>query len=293
MESVKTGLRATAIGMATNVALAGVKIGAGVFGNSYALIADGIESTADIFSSFVVWSGLRISDLPPDENHPYGHGKAESIAGIIVSLMLLAAAVLIAIQSIREIVTPHHAPGWFTLPVLAGVIVTKEFLFRLVFKAADSLESTSLKGDAWHHRSDALTSAAAFIGISIALIGGKGYESADDWGALAACGVIAFNGLRILKPSLDEIMDASVPGEAKTQIEEMASGVPGVVRVEKCRVRKSGLGLYVDIHVHVLENLTVRQGHEIAHEVVRSLKSSRLRVKDVVVHVEPAELDRK
>jgi cation diffusion facilitator family transporter len=279
---------AAGIGMAVNVVLAIVKIVTGIVGNSYALIADGIESTADIVSSLVVWTGLKISSQPPDDDHPFGHGKAESLAGMAVALALLAAAVFIGVQSVREIHTPHHAPAWFTLLVLALVIGTKETLFRFVFKVGDELTSTAVKGDAWHHRSDAITSAAAFVGISIALIGGKGYESADDWAALLACAVILFNGFSIFRAALGEIMDAAVPSPIQKQIRELASSVPGVVRVEKCRIRKSGLGLFVEIHVEVDGDLTVRRGHEIAHDVSSQLKASPLFIQDVVVHVEPA-----
>ena len=279
---------AAGVGMAVNLVLAIVKIVTGVVGNSYALIADGIESTSDIVGSLVVWTGLKISSLPADDDHPYGHGKAESIAGMVVALALLAAAVFIATQSVREINTPHHAPAWFTLLVLALVIGTKETLYRFVFKVGDALTSIAVKGDAWHHRSDAITSAAAFVGISIALIGGKGYESADDWAALLACAVIVFNGYRIFRAALGEIMDAAVPNTIQRDIREMSSSVPGVARIEKCRVRKSGLGLIVEIHVEVDGDLTVRRGHEIAHEVSDRLKSSSLSVQDVVVHVEPA-----
>ena len=279
---------AAGIGMAVNVVLAIVKIVTGIVGNSYALIADGIESTSDIVSSLVVWTGLKISSLPADEDHPYGHGKAESIAGMVVALALLAAAVFIAVQSVREIITPHHAPAWFTLLVLALVIATKETLYRLVLRVGDELTSTAVTGDAWHHRSDALTSAAAFVGISIALIGGQGYESADDWAALLACAVILFNGYRIFRAALNEIMDAAPPDPLQTQIRQLASSVPGVVRIEKCRARKSGLGLFVEIHIEVDGTLSVQRGHEIAHQVSDHLKSSSLSIQHVVAHVEPA-----
>ena len=279
---------AAGIGMAVNVVLAIVKIVTGIVGNSYALIADGIESTTDIVSSLVVWTGLKISSLPADEDHPYGHGKAESIAGMVVALALLAAAVFIAVQSLREIITPHHSPAWFTLLVLALVIATKETLYRFVFKVGAELTSTAVKGDAWHHRSDAITSAAAFVGISIALIGGKGYESADDWAALLACTVILFNGYRIFRAALNEIMDAAPPDPLQNQIRQLAASVPGVARIEKCRARKSGLGLLVELHVEVDGDLTVRRGHQIAHEVSDRLKSSSLPVQFVMVHVEPA-----
>ena len=289
MPSVQKGLMAAGIGMAVNFVLAIVKIVTGIVGNSYALIADGIESTTDIVSSLVVWTGLKISSLPADEDHPYGHGEAESIAGMVVALALLAAAVFIGIQSVREIITPHHAPAWFTLLVLALVIGTKETLYRLVLKVGGELTSTAVKGDAWHHRSDALTSAAAFVGISIALIGGKGYESADDWAALLACAVILFNGYRIFRAALNEIMDAAPPDPLQNQIRELSSSVPGVVRIEKCRARKSGLGLLVEIHIEVDGTLSVQRGHEIAHQVSDHLKSSSLSIQHVVANVEPAD----
>lgn len=287
MSTVETGLRLSRLALVINALLAGVKIAAGVLGNSYVLIADGIESTADIFSSVVVWGGLRVAVIPADENHPFGHGKAESVASVFVSMLLLGAALLIAVQSVHEILTPHRSPAWFTLPVLFAVIVIKETMFRLAFRAGSSLESTALKSDAWHHRSDALTSAAAFVGISIALVGGQGYESADDWAALIACGIITWNGLRLLRTSLDEVMDAAVSPEVVAGVRKLAADVDGVIGVEKCRIRKSGLHLALDIHVVVDGGLSVRRGHDIAHQVKDRLLQSQHRINDVTVHIEP------
>ena len=287
MATVETGLRLSKLALLINAGLAVVKIATGILGNSYVLVADGIESTADIFSSIVVWGGLRVAILPADENHPYGHGKAEPVASVIVSLLLLAAAMLIAVQSVREILTPHRAPGWFTLPVLFVVILIKETLFRFAFRAANSIESTALKSDAWHHRSDALTSAAAFVGIAIALIGGPGYESADDWAALLACAVIAWNGLRLLRVALDEVMDAAVSPDIVAAVRRLAGEVEGVITVEKCRIRKVGLHLALDIHVVVDGELTVRRGHDISHQVKDRLLASPHRINDVTVHIEP------
>ena len=289
MAEISSGLRATALAIAVNAALAAGKIVTGIIGNSYALIADGIESTADILSSVVVWGGLRLSAKPPDAEHPYGHGKAEPIAAMVVAVMLLAAAVLIAVQSVHEIRVPHHAPAWFTLVVLAAVIVIKETLFRFVGEIGQDLGSTALKGDAWHHRSDAITSAAAFVGISIALIGGRGYESADDWAALIACGVIAWNGLHFLRSALDEVMDVSAPPAVIASVRELAGTVDGVVEIEKCRIRKSGLHLVMEIHVLVDGELTVRRGHDIAGQVKRRLLDSQHRINDVTVHIEPVK----
>jgi cation diffusion facilitator family transporter len=289
MSSIEKGLRATLLGIGVNFALAVIKITTGVLGNCYALIADGIESTADIFSSFVTYTGLRISDAPPDDCHPYGHGKAESLAGMVVGLGLLVAAGVIVYQSIREIMTPHHAPAWYTLVVLALVIIIKFSLSRFALKTGEEIDSIAVKGDAWHHYSDAVTSAAAFVGISIALIGGDGYEPADDWAALFACVIIVFNGVRIFRAALHEVMDGAVDPEIVEDLRLVAVGVEGVHDIEKLRVRKSGIGLLMDIHVHVDGNLSVSRGHEIGGTVKSTLMRGDPRVRDVVIHIEPAE----
>lgn len=289
MSSIDDGFRISRSAIAVNVILASIKITIGLIGNSYALIADGIESTMDIVSSLIVWSGLRISTKPPDEDHPYGHGKAESLAGLAVALSLLGAAVIIIVQSIREIRTPHHAPAWYTLVALIGIIVVKEFLFQKMIRVGEELESNALKSDAWHHRSDALTSLAAIIGISIALIGGTGYEVADDWAALIACGVIIYNGIRLLLPAVNEVMDGAASDEIEAQIRNIASDVDGVIDIEKCRIRKSGLSLLMDIHVVVHGGISVREGHYIGHEVQKRLTESDLQITDVAVHIEPHE----
>ncbi len=287
MTSLDKGLLVSRLAILVNALLAAGKVFTGIVGNSYALVADGIESTADIFSSAVVWGGLRLAAKPPDSDHPYGHGKAESIAGLIVGVGLLGAAVLIAVQSIGEIREPHLAPAWYTLVVLAGVILIKETLYRRVIRVGDSLQSTALKGDAWHHRSDALTSGAAFIGISIALIGGPRFNGADDWAALIACGIIVFNGVRIFRAALDELMDAAVAPAIVEQIRALAGSVEGVRAIEKCRVRKSGPSLALDIHVHVPAEMSVRESHRIAHRVQDALLASPHRISDATVHIEP------
>lgn len=275
------------VGVAVNSALAGLKIVAGFFGNSYALVADGIESTADIVTSLIVWGGLRVAETPANERHPYGYGKAESLAGIVAAIALLAAALVIAYQSIREIQTPHHLPHWSTLLVLVIVVATKEALARWVATIGASVESSSLQADAWHHRSDALTSAAAFIGISIGLIGGPGYEPADDWAALIACGVIAFSGIRLLRMGVRELLDAAPPKSFEGLVREVALSVEGVRAIEKCRIRKSGMQYFVEIHVEVDGQATVAEGHAIGGKVRHKLRQSNLRIGDAVIHIEP------
>ena len=282
------GMRSTAIAIGANIVLALVKGVAGVAGKSYALVADAIESLADVFTSLIVMGGLKIAATPPDADHPYGHGKAEPLAAMAVALGLFVAAVVIAVQSGREIVTPHHAPAPFTLVVLLLVVAAKETLFRFVLRVGEAVGSTAVQADAWHHRSDAITSAAAFAGISIALIGGAGYESADDWAALLASGIIARNGYRLLRPALREVMDTAPPASVEAGVREVAGRVDGVVALDKCLVRKMGFDYHVDLHVEVDGAISVRCGHQIAHRVKEALRRANPRILDVLVHIEPA-----
>ncbi|MFM7250425.1 MAG: cation diffusion facilitator family transporter [Planctomycetaceae bacterium] len=276
------------VGMAVNAALASIKILAGFFGNSYALIADGIESTADIVTSLVVWGGLRVSIAPADDRHPYGYGKAEALAGIVASVALLAAAGMIAVQSIREIRTPHHLPHWSTLIVLVLVVATKMLLARWMGTIGEEAESTSVQADAWHHWADALTSIAAFVGIAVGLVGGPGYEPADDWAALAACAVIVWSGLSLLRMAVCELLDAAPAKAFEEKVRVLALGVDGVEALDKCRIRKSGTRYFVELHVEVDGGATVREGHDIGGRVRSALRASPLRIADAFIHVEPA-----
>lgn len=281
------GLRATMSGILVSAVLAGVKILSGVAGNSYALIADGVESTLDVFSSLVVFGALKISSAPPNEKYPFGYGRVEPLGAVVVSVALLVAAGGIAIQSVREIVTPHHPPAPFTLAVLLGVVATKELMYRRLLREGEAIGSRAVQSDAWHARADALTSLAAFVGISVALVGGHGFESADDWGALSACLVIGFNGIRLFRAAMADVLDAAPPEEIEHRIRVTAGAVPDVKGIDKCRVRRSGLGLFVDIHVMVDGATTVRHGHDIGHAVQDALLTSPLGVVDAVIHIEP------
>jgi cation diffusion facilitator family transporter len=286
--NMQTGARVALAGMIVNVFLAAAKVTAGLLGNSYVLIADGIESVLDIGGSAVIWGGLKFAARPPDATHPYGHGKAEPLAAGIVAVGVLLAALGLAIQSAREIFLPHHAPAPFTLIVLVVVVAVKEFLYRSVIRLGKNVESTAVQTDAWHHRADAMTSIAAFIGISITLIGGERWQSADAWAALFACAIIAANGYRLLFPALHEMLDTAPRGEIVAIIKKAATTVPGVLDVEKCLVRKMGLSFYVDLHVGVDGGISVRDGHDIAHQVKDAIKRTDSRIADVLVHVEPA-----
>jgi cation diffusion facilitator family transporter len=284
---LQRSLRATFLGLAANVTLTIAKFLAGVFGHSQALIADAVESLADIFSSIIVWRGLVVAETPPDEDHPYGHGKAEPLAAAIVSAMLLLAAGMIAFHSLKGIIEPREAPSPWTLIILIFVIVMKETLFRFVLRESETVSSSAVETDAWHHRSDAITSAAAFLGISISLIGGKGYEAADNWAAVAAAAVIAWNGWRLLLPAVNELMDRSPDRKLIEKIRAVAGAIPGVDGVEKCFVRKMGFQFFVDMHVEVDPQMTVENSHRIGHEVKDKVRAEIPSVRDVLIHIEP------
>ncbi|MDB6030326.1 MAG: Cation diffusion facilitator family transporter [Verrucomicrobiales bacterium] len=281
-------LRATFLGLAVNALLAGGKLAAGILGHSQALIADAVESFADVFSSVVVWRGLVIAEAPADDEHPYGHGKAEPIAAAIVSTMLLLAAAGIAAHSIRELTSPKTVPQPYTLLVLLAVIAIKEGLFRFVAREGQAVESTAVQTDAWHHRSDVITSIAAAIGISISLLGGPTYATADDIAAIVAAGIIARNGWVLLRPALDELMDRAPSAAFHEDVRQLAASIPGVDCVEKCVVRKVGYHHFVDMHVQVDPKMSVQRAHGIAHSVKDKIRSTLPSVRDVLVHIEPS-----
>ena len=285
---LKRSLRATFIGMAVNAVLAAGKLTAGIIGGSYALVADAVESLADVFSSIIVWRGVVVAAEPADADHPYGHGKAEPIAAALVSGLLLLAAIGIAVRATREIMQPHHSPKPFTLLVLVATVVIKEMLFRFVVREGTELESTVMESDAWHHRSDAITSLAAAIGIGIALIGRPGFEIADSIAAIIAAGIIAFNGTRLLRNSIMELMDTAPNRTINSEVQHVAARIPGVDAVEKCIVRKMGFQYFVDMHVEVDPQMTVQQAHDIAHQVKDKVREHLPKIRDVLVHIEPS-----
>jgi cation diffusion facilitator family transporter len=285
---LESGARLALVGMGLNAVLCAVKIGAGVIGHSYALIADGFESLLDILSSLLIWGGLKFAAKPPDETHPYGHGKAEPVAAILGSMIILGAGAGLAVESIEAISAPRTAPALYTLPVLVAVIIVKEFHARRVKRMARETSSTAMEADALHHRTDAITSAAALVGITVALVGGKAYHKADNWAALFACAIIGYNGLLIFWPSLRDLMDTAPPNNVQERVRSAAIKVEGVAETEQCRVRKMGLEYYVDLHVKVNGSMTVTEGHGIAHLVKDAVRQAVPEVADVLVHIEPA-----
>jgi cation diffusion facilitator family transporter len=287
VSNVEKAIRTSYFSIIANAALAIVKGLAGYFGNSYALIADAIESTTDIFSSLLVLFGLKYSNRPPDKNHPYGHGRAEPLITFLVVGFLITSATIIAYESINHIGSRHESPAPYTLLILGAIIIWKEISYRLVLRRSKETHSSSLKADAWHHRSDAITSIAAFIGISIAFIFGEGYESADDFAALFSSVFILYNSYRIFRPALGEIMDEHVYDDLIDEIRKVALTVDGIVDTEKCFIRKAGMKYHVDLHAIVNANISVKHGHELAHNLKDKLKEEIPQLGHILIHIEP------
>ena len=289
MSNDQKAINTTYFSIVGNTVLALIKWIAGYFGNSYALIADAIESTTDICASILVLIGLKYAAKPADKNHPYGHGRAETLITFLVVAFLITSATIIAYESITHIGIPHDLPHPYTLIILGAIIIWKEISYRIVLKKSKETNSSSLKADAWHHRSDAITSLAAFIGISIALYFGKGYESADDWAALFASLFIFYNSYLIFRPALGEIMDEHLYDDVVDKVRDVSKTVTGIIDTEKCHVRKTGMRFLVDLHASVDANISVKQGHDIAHNLKDELKKQIPEIADVLIHIEPNE----
>jgi cation diffusion facilitator family transporter len=287
--SADRGTKSTVLGISVNLGLGLAKCCTGLFGNSFALVADGVESIADVLSGLVVYFGLKIAAKPPDANHPYGHGKAEPIAALVVSLALMAAACGIVYEGSREIAVPHPTPAAYTLVVLAGVLIIKELLFRHVQAVGESIGSLAVRSDAWHHRSDALTSAFAFVGISIAILGGPGWEAADGWAALCAALVILYSASKQLRAAVLELGDIAPDKTLEAQVRQIAGQVSGVLGLDKCFVRKMGFIYYIDLHILVQGEMSVREGHRLSHKVEDEVLRALPQVAGVLVHIEPEE----
>ncbi|MDX2148334.1 MAG: cation diffusion facilitator family transporter [Planctomycetota bacterium] len=287
--------RNTAIGLVASLLLALIKLAAGLMGNATALVADAVESIADAFGSIFVWWALRVAHRPPDEDHPYGYGKAEAVAALLVGLLLLLAALGVLIEAIDQVLTPHRPPHAWTLLVLAAVVLVKEILFRVVLAGAEQLESDAARADAWHHRSDAITSAAAFLGVSLAVwgpgwFGVSGLVYADEAAAMVASGIIVATSLRLIRPSLRELLDATAP-ELVEQVRATAAGIPGVLLVEKVHARKSGSGYLLDMHLHVAPEMPVVEAHALSGKVKATVRAAHANVRQVLIHIEPAEIE--
>lgn len=282
-------LRATFVGLLLNLLLAAVKLAAGFFGNTYALIADGLESLTDALSSVLVLGSLRYASRPPDKNHPYGHGKAEALAALAVACLLMALGIGVGFQALRGIVSgaANSAPASWTLAVVIGVVIVKEGLFRLMARTARRFDSTLVHTDAWHNRADAITSLAAAIGIGAAVVGGPRFAVADDVAAVIASIVVLVNAVMLFRRPFMELTDAAAPEAVLAAVRAAACEVGGVA-VEKLRARKSGQRYYVDMHLHVDPAMTVLAGHAVAGKVRAHVRERVPSVADVLIHIEPS-----
>ena len=278
----------TLFSLLSNIILTIITWIAGVLGNSNAIIANAIESTNDIIASSVVFIGLKYSQKPASEDYPYGRGRIEPIITFIVVLIMILSAVFIVHEAINNINTSHALPKKWTLFFVAAFLLWKEFCYRLVFKKSAQLNSSALLAEAWHHRSDALTSVATFVGISLALLLGEEYAFLDDVAAIVASGFIVFNAFKIFRPAWGEIMDKNSHEEFKLMIYEDAKLIPDIIQIEKCHVRKVGIYYYIDMHLEVDGKMPVRRGHEISHEFKDLLMDKHHEIGDVLIHIEPA-----
>jgi cation diffusion facilitator family transporter len=287
------GIRATVLGLIINTCLVVVKLVAGIVGHSGALVADGIESSADIFSSLIVWKGLRVSGRAADKDYHFGYGKAESVSAAVVALMLLGAALAIAINAVREIITPHHLPATFTLYVLAAVIVIKEFMYRRTARIGAQVDSMAVVADAWHHRADAITSATAFIGIAVAIIGGSGWEQADDYAALIAAIIIALNGIKLVRPAVEDLMDRAPGNDLLERVSAVAMTIPEVRVIEQLKARKAGTGYLLDMHIESDPAMSLHDAHIVSGKVKSAIRREIPAVQGVLIHMEPHETKEK
>jgi len=287
--SLRTGQGSAVNGILINGALGAAKLVAGLLGHSYALVADACESFADVAGSCVTLYGLRKAAEPPDPKHPSGHGRAETLAAMVTALALVTIGALIFSHALQSIGEPRRAPNPLTLLILVPVIFVKERMFHWMLARGKAIGSTAVVSDAWHQRSDVVTSVAALAGIVIAWIGGPAWNHADSWAAMLASVWLMGTGLWLLGPTLHELMEGSVDPALLEFIRETSQDCEGIRGVDKVWVRKLGMRLMVDMHVIVDPNISVKEGHDLAHAVKARLQHELPQVRDVMVHVEPYE----
>jgi cation diffusion facilitator family transporter len=287
MSKIKTAINASYFSIIGNIALAIIKGLAGFFGHSYALIADAIESTTDIFASILVLMGLKYANKPADKNHPYGHGKAEPLITFLVVGFLITSAIIIMHEGIVNLGKQRELPKAWALIVLGIIIIWKEISYRFVVKKSKETGSSSLKADAWHHRSDAITSVTAFIGISMTLLLGEEFVNADIYAAFFAAIFILYNSYLIFRPALGEIMDENLHEDLIAEIRKVSLTVDGILDTEKCLIRKSGMKYHVDLHAIVEGKQSVKEGHYLAHKLKDKLQSEIESIEEVLIHIEP------
>jgi cation diffusion facilitator family transporter len=285
---MQTGQRVAATGMLVSGALAVIKIAAGISGHSTAVVADGLESAADVIASGFVLFGLTLASKPADDNHPYGHGRVETLTGLLIGLVLMVGGALISWNSIRRVGLPHEPLAAFVVWPLLISIAAKTALASLKFRYGRKLQSDALTADAWNDATDTISAIAALIAVGLTLLDRLRFAEADRYGGFVVGLIVISAGIRVARQTAMQLMDTMPDARLIGQIREAAFAVPGVRGVEKCFARKTGFKYHVDLHLEVDPEMTVRQSHELAHEVRMHIRERLDWVADVLVHVEPA-----
>jgi len=279
--------RAAALGLFANLVLGIVKLVGGLTGQSFALVSDAVNSLGDAVTSLAVLFALRVAQQPPDDEHPYGHTRAEAIAGSNIALLVIVSALLVGWGAVQRITVPHELPPVWTLWIAAGNVLIKEWLYRYKRAVGRRTKSSALMANAWDHRSDAFCSLAVLIGLGIVRWGGPGWIGADEVAALVVVVVIVWSGAKLFRSSSSELLDSQADEQFVREIRQAAESVPEVRAVETLWVRKSGLEYFADIHIEVDAQLTVADGHRIGHAVKDRLVAQFTNLRDVLVHLEP------
>ena len=283
----RSATRAALLGLLINLLLGVIKLIGGILGHSFALISDAVNSFGDVLVSLVVVIALRIAQRPPDDEHPYGHSRAEAIVGANVALLVVMSALFVGWEAIHRVSTEHVMPPIWTLWIAAANVLIKEGLYRYKVRIGRQTESSALIANAWDHRLDAFCSLTVFVGLSFVRWGGPQWLVADEIAALVIVAAIVATGIRLFRKSASELMDPQADAGYVDRVRESAASVAGVLAVEKLWLRKSGLEYFADIHIEVDPNMTVAEGHRIGHLVKDRLLEEFGTLRDVLVHLEP------
>ena len=279
------GIGITLLGSAVNAGLATLKLGLGFLGGSTALVADGVHSLSDLATDLVVLGGIRLASRPADRSHAFGHGKFETLAGVLVALALIGAGAWLIREAAAGLAHPQGAPRSGLVMAVAGVsILAKEALYRATTRTALRLHSTALQANAWHHRSDALSSVAVLLGGATTALG---YPIGDKVAAIAVGGMVLMAAASILRRAFHELLEGALSEEEKLAISQAIESVEGVQGWHRLRTRRLGRQALVDVHIQVDPNLSVRRAHKIATQVEQAVSRSLDGLASVVVHVEP------
>jgi len=274
-------------GMAVSALLAAVKITVGLLARSTSVVADGVESASDVLASGIVLFGLAIGSRPPDEKHPYGHGRLETLAGLAVGMLLAAVGVSICVRSLEGVAEAHSPPSFYAIWPLIGSIIAKAVLSFLKFHYGRKIRSSSLVADAWNDGVDILSGLSALAAVGLTLYDPSRYLAADHYGGFVVGLIVITLGLLVVRETTLRLIDTMPDREMMTAIREAASLVAGARGIEKCFARNTGLQYHVDLHLEVDPDLTVRESHAIASQVRERIRERLTWVADVMVHVEP------